>query len=106
MYGVRVKTRAVEATPVRGLIAASNELARSGVRASGGRRQRQRVWRFIQPCLAVESTKVLSPCPIGYGYATGSCAPRNQRSRVAFVKKGPCPIGWPHSGAYCLRTSR
>jgi hypothetical protein len=84
LYGVRVKTRAVEATPVRGLIAASNELARSGVRAS----------------------KVLSPCPIGYGYATGSCAPRNRRSRVAFVKKGPCPIGWPHSGAYCLRTSR
>jgi hypothetical protein len=50
--------------------------------------------------------KVVGPCPIGYGYATGSCAPRNQRSRVAFVKKGPCPIGWSHSGAYCLRTSR
>ena len=30
--------------------------------------------------------KVVGPCPIGYRYATGSCAPRNQRSRVAFVK--------------------
>jgi hypothetical protein len=50
--------------------------------------------------------KVVGPCPIGYRYATGSCAPRNQRSGVAFVKKGTCPIGWSHSGAYCLRTSR
>src|SRR5215208_1231746 len=50
--------------------------------------------------------KVVGPCPIGYRYATGSCAPRNQRSGVAFVKKGACPIGWSHSGAYCLRTSR
>ena len=50
--------------------------------------------------------KVVGPCPIGYRYATGSCAPRNQRSGVAFVKKGACPIGWSHSGAYCLRNSR
>jgi hypothetical protein len=49
--------------------------------------------------------KVVGPCPIGYRYSGGSCAPLNQRSRNAVVKKGSCPRGWSQSGAYCIRNS-
>jgi hypothetical protein len=49
--------------------------------------------------------KVVGPCPSGYQYSAGSCAPLNQRSRKAVVKKAPCPSGWSQSGAYCIRQS-
>jgi hypothetical protein len=49
--------------------------------------------------------KVAGPCPSGYRYSVGSCAPLNQRSRKAVVRKAPCPSGWSQSGAYCIRQS-
>jgi hypothetical protein len=47
--------------------------------------------------------KVVGPCPSGYRYSAGFCAPLDQQSRNAVVKKAPCPSGWSQSGAYCIR---
>ena len=64
---------------------------------------------FVAPALAQSRPKpvekVVGPCPIGYRYSGGSCAPLHQRSRNAVVKKAPCPSGWSQSGAYCIRQS-